>query len=565
MLTHLYIRDFAIIDQVELELAAGMTVLTGETGAGKSILVDALGLALGDRADSGAVRHGCERAEISVGFDVAGLPAFKAWLHEQGIDAEDDCVIRRVITREGRSRGFVNNVSVPMQTLQQAGAWLVDIHGQHEHQSLLHRDVQRDLLDDFAGHAALREEVAKCYHRWQDLNTQWQTLRQAADDRESRLDLLRYQIRELDALSPAAGEGAALEEEHTRLHHANHLLDTCQRALQTLYEDEGALTAQLGRTTQELTQLQRYDSRLAAPLQLLGEAAIQLDEAAAELRNYVNEIDLDPARLAQVENRLNALHDAARKHRVAVEELPALHERLAAELAALENSDVQLESLRKEIASAAGRYEELAAQLGAGRAAAATTLSNLVSRHIHELGMPGGRFSIALEARPAADYSPHGMEQVEFLVGANPGQPPRPLAKVASGGELSRISLAIQVVAARDVRVPTLIFDEVDAGIGGGVAEMVGKQLRSLGGSHQVLCVTHLPQVAALAHHHWQVSKQTRNGETFTAVAALSETARCEEIARMLGGVEITRQTRAHAKEMIARAKARADLGEVTS
>ena len=565
MLTHLYIRDFAIIHQVELELSAGMTVLTGETGAGKSILVDALGLALGDRADSGVVRHGCERAEISIGFDIAGLAAFKAWLHEQDIDAEDDCVIRRIITREGRSRGFINNHSVPMQTLQQAGAWLVDIHGQHEHQSLLHRDVQRDLLDDFAGHAALREKVAECYYQWQTLDTQWHTLRQTAADREARLDLLRYQVRELDGLNPAAGEGAALDEEHTRLHHANRLLDTCQRALQTLYEDEGALTAQLGRTTQELTQLQRYDSRLAAPLQLLGEAAIQLDEAAAELRNYANAIDLDPERLTQVENRLNALHDAARKHRVAVEELPALHERLTSELAALENCDVQLESLRKEIATAAAHYEELARQLGAGRASAATTLAAAVSRHIHELGMPGGRFSIALEARTAADYSPHGMEQTEFLVSANPGQPPRPLAKVASGGELSRISLAIQVVAARNVRVPTLIFDEVDAGIGGGVAEMVGKQLRALGGSHQVLCVTHLPQVAALAHHHWQVSKQTRDGETFTAVAALSESARCEEIARMLGGMEITRQTRAHAKDMIARAQAHAELGEVTS
>ena len=565
MLSHLHIRDFAIIDQVELELAAGMTVLTGETGAGKSILVDALGLALGDRADSGAVRHGCERAEVSVSFDITELAAFKEWLHDQGIDAEDECVIRRIITREGRSRGFINNHSVPMQTLQQAGAWLVDIHGQHEHQSLLHRDVQRDLLDDFAGHAALREEVAETYYRWQSLNAQWQTLRQAAADREARLDLLRYQVRELDGLNPAANEAAALEEEHTRLHHANRLLDTCQRALQTLYEDEGALAAQLGRTTQELTQLQRYDSRLAAPLQLLDEAAIQLDEAAAELRNYADAIDLDPQRLAQVENRLNALHDAARKHRVAIEELPALHERLSAELAALENSDVQLESLRKEIASAAAHYEELARQLGAGRAPAAAKLSNVVSRHIHELGMPGGRFGIVLEPRAAGDYSPHGMEQIEFVVSANPGQPPRPLAKVASGGELSRISLAIQVVAARDVRVPTLIFDEVDAGIGGGVAEMVGKQLRALGGSHQVLCVTHLPQVAALAHHHWQVSKQTRNGATFTAVTALSDTARCEEVARMLGGVEITRHTRAHAKEMIARAQARAEIGEVTS
>jgi DNA repair protein RecN (Recombination protein N) len=565
MLTHLYIRDFAIIDQVELELASGMTTLTGETGAGKSILVDALGLALGDRADSGAVRHGCERAEVSIGFDVSALPGFLAWLNEQGIDAEDECLIRRIITREGRSRGFINNHPVPMQTLQQAGNWLVDIHGQHEHQSLLRRDVQRELLDDFAGHDDLRRDVAECFGQWRTLKEQWQALQQAAGERESRLDLLRYQVQELDALQPVADEAAALEEEHTRLHHANRLLETCQRALQLLYEDEGALSAQLGHTTQELAQLQLYDARLATPLQLLGEAAIQLDEAAAELRNYVSDVDLDPQRLQEVEDRMNALHDAARKHRVEVAELPALHARLQEELAGLEHSDVKLAGLQTDIDAAAARYRELAKKLGAGRKRAAKTLGKQVSAHIHTLSMPGGRFDIVLDERTAEDFSPQGMEQIEFQVSANPGQPLRPLTKVASGGELSRISLAIQVATARNVRVPTLIFDEVDVGIGGGVAEMVGKQLRTLGVSHQVLCITHLPQVAALAHHHLQVSKQTRDGQTFTAIVPLTETARCEEIARMLGGMEITRQTRAHAKEMIARARGDATLGEVTS
>ncbi|MEJ2574806.1 MAG: DNA repair protein RecN, partial [Gammaproteobacteria bacterium] len=554
MLTHLHIRDFAIIDQVELELASGMTALTGETGAGKSILVDALGLALGDRADSSAVRHGRERAEVSVGFDVGTLPAFLAWLHEQGIEAEDECLIRRIVTREGRSRGFINNHPVPMQTLQQAGRWLVDIHGQHEHQSLLRRDVQRELLDDFAGHHALCQELAEHHARWRALTDQWQDLQRAAGERESRLDLLRYQVQELDALQPCADEAAALEEEHTRLHHANRLLETCQRAVQLLYDDEGALCSRLGHTTQELTELQRYDARLAAPLQLLGEAAIQLDEATAELRNYVSDFDLDPQRLMEVEGRMNALHDAARKHRVDVAELPALHARLQGELAGLENGDVKLAELQREIDAAAARYRELAKKLSAGRKRAAKTLGTQVSGHIHALGMPGGRFGIDLAARAAEDFSPYGMEQIEFQVSANPGQPLRPLTKVASGGELSRISLAIQVATARNVRIPTLIFDEVDVGIGGGVAEMVGKQLRTLGGSHQVLCITHLPQVAALAHDHLQVSKQTRDGQTFTAIVPLTEAARCEEIARMLGGMEITRQTRAHAKEMIARA-----------
>jgi DNA repair protein RecN (Recombination protein N) len=556
MLTHIYIRDFAIIDHLELELGGGMTALTGETGAGKSILVDALGLALGDRADNGVVRHGCERAEIAATFDIAELAGFPDWLREQGIDAGEDCILRRIVTREGRSRGFINNHPVPMQTLQRAGGWLADIHGQHEHQSLLQRDVQRDLLDDFGGHAALREGLAQCYAQWRDLSEQWQTLHRAAADRESRLELLRYQVKELDDLNPGADEIAALEEEHTRLHHASRLLDTCRRALQTLYEDEGALVTQLSHTSQELEQLQRYDSRLAAPLQLLHEAAIHLDEAAGELRDYAETIDLDPGRLADVESRINILHDTARKHRVAVAELPALHARLGQELAALENSDVQLESLRQEIEGAARRYEETARALGAGRKKAAKTLASRISRQLQDLGMPGGRFDIGLEARTAADYSPHGMEQVEFQVSANPGQPLRPLAKVASGGELSRISLAIQVIAAHGVRVPTLVFDEVDVGIGGGVAEMIGKQLRVLGGSHQVLCVTHLAQVAALAHHHLQVNKQSRGGQTFTVITPLAETARCEEIARMLGGLEITKQTRAHAAEMITRAQA---------
>ncbi len=558
MLTHLYIRDFAIIDQVELELAGGMTALTGETGAGKSILVDALGLVLGDRADSSVVRHDCERAEVSATFDVAALPAFLAWLNEQGIDVEEDCILRRLITREGRSRGFINNHPVPMQTLQQAGGWLVDIHGQHEHQSLLRRDVQRELLDDFAGHGALCDQVTECYYQWQALNQKWQDLHHAAADREARLDLLRYQVRELDALNPSADEVAALEEEHTRLHHANRLLDTCQRALQTLYEDENSLSAQLGHTRQELEQLQRYDARLAAPLQLLNDAAIQLDEAAGELRDYAGSVDLDPRRLAEVENRMNELHDAGRKHRIEVAELADLHGRLREELAELENSDVQLESLQQDIEAAAQRFDKLAAKLSAGRNKAAKTLGTQVSKHIHELGMPGGRFAITLEARAAGEYSPHGMEQVEFQVSANPGQPLRPLTKVASGGELSRISLAIQVITARSVRVPTLVFDEVDVGIGGGIAEIVGKQLRTLGGSHQVLCVTHLPQVAALAHHHLQVSKEARGGQTFTVITPLSETARCEEIARMLGGLEITKQTRAHAKEMVKKAKEKA-------
>ncbi len=555
MLTHLHIRDFAIIDELELTLGPGMSALTGETGAGKSILVDALGLVLGDRADSGVVRHGRERAEISASFDINGLTPLHAWLEEQGLDASGECVVRRLITAEGRSRGFINGQTVPMQSLQQLGAWLADIHGQHEHQSLLRRESQRQLLDDYANHGELLRELADCFHAWKTLNEQLTRLRSAAASRDARLDLLRFQVHEFASLNLREDELPQLDEEHTRLHHAQRLLDTAQHSLARLYEDDSCVVSELNHQTHELEQLLRYDTRLDAPLQLMREAAIQLTEAAGELRDYLAGLELDPQRLTWVEERLNALHDAARKHRVQPQELAALHTRLAEELAALENSDVQLEELAAELAKQQTQYQSLAKKLSAGRAKAAKSLAAEVTARLQELGMPGGQFSIILEARAAADFSASGMEQVEFHVSANPGQPPRPLAKVASGGELSRISLAIQVVSSRYLRVPTLVFDEVDVGIGGGVAEIVGKQLRELGTTHQVLCITHLPQVAALAHHHLQVRKQRKGEDTVTTIAPLSDAERYEEIARMLGGVEITKQTRAHAKEMVSRSR----------
>jgi len=555
MLMHLHIRDFAIIAELELDLRGGMTALTGETGAGKSILVDALGLALGDRADSGVVRHGRERADVSASFDIAALPDLQAWLEEQGLDAGGECVARRLITAEGRSRGFVNGNSVPMQTLQQLGAWLVDIHGQHEHQSLLRRDVQRQLLDDYAGHGPLLNELAACFQQWQMLDQKLDQLRTAAESRDARLDLLRYQVQELDALAAGAGEIGQLEEEHARLHHTQRLLDSAERSLQQLYDDDGAVISVLNQRSAELEQVLRYDARLGAPLQLMREAVIQLDEAVAALRDYVANADLDPARLGAVEERLSTLHDVARKHRVEPEALPALHAGLTAELAELENSEVHLEKLAADLKLSAQRYRMLAQQLSEGRARAARDLATEVSTRLQDLGMPGGQFAIALEPRRPDDYAATGMEQVEFQVSANPGQPLRPLTKVASGGELSRISLAIQVVTSRCLRVPTLVFDEVDVGIGGGVAEIIGKQLRALGMAHQVLCITHLPQVAALAHYHLQVRKQSSDATTATTIIPLSGTARYEEIARMLGGVEITKQTRAHAREMVTRAQ----------
>src|SRR3569623_1769313 len=436
MLTHLHIRDSASSAQLDLELRGGMTALSGETGAGKSILVDALGRALGDRADSGVVRHGRERADVSASFDIAALPDLQAWLEEQGLDAGGECVARRLITAEGRSRGFVNGNGVPMQTLQQLGAWLVDIHGQHEHQSLLRRDVQRQLLDDYAGHGALLNELAACFQQWQMLDQKLGQLRAAAESRDARLDLLRYQVQELDALAAGDGEIGQLEEEHARLHHTQRLLDSAERSLQQLYDNDDAVITVLNQRSSELEQVLRYDPRLGAPLQLMREAAIQLDEAVAALRDYVANADLDPARLGTVEERLSNLHDVARKHRVEPEALPALHAGLSAELAELENSEVHLEKLAADLKLSAQRYRMLAQQLSEGRARAAHDLAAEVSSRLQELGMPGGQIAIALEPRRPDEYAAAGMEQVEFQVSARPGPPLRPRTKVASGGEL---------------------------------------------------------------------------------------------------------------------------------
>lgn len=557
MLTHIEIRDFTIIDHLDLELNQGMTVLTGETGAGKSILVDALGLVLGDRADSGVVRHGCERTEINAAFDVSGMAAARAWLAEYELDADGDCLLRRTISAEGRSKGYINGRTVPLQMLQELGGKLVDIHGQNEHQSLLKSDVQRQLLDDYAGHAALLAGLENTYKRWKASSAELETLRRAAHDRESRLELLRYQAGELEALELGEQEVSALEEEHARLANTGRLLETCQSALHSLYEsDEGAVLTILDKVLGEVEQLRAIDNRLAAACDLLNNALIQTGECANELRHYRESLELDPERLQWIEQRLDTIHQLARKHRVPPGELPALLTRLSDELAAIAHSDARLGQLQNELDRIALAYREQARALGESRSRAAGDLAERVTTAMQPLGLPNARFEIALQTLDDERFSPTGMERVEFLVSTNPGQPVKPLHKVASGGELSRISLAIQVITAHSSHIPTLIFDEVDTGIGGGVAETVGRQLRALGESHQVLCVTHLPQVAALGHHHLYVSKQTQQNSTTTGIRRLDDNARNEEIARMLGGVEITEQTRAHAREMIGRAGA---------
>ncbi len=562
MLTQLRIRDFAIVETLDLDLASGMTAVTGETGAGKSILVDAIGLLLGDRADSSAIRHGAERADISAVFDLDALPVARTWLAERDLNGEGECHLRRVIASNGRSRNYINGVPQPAQALRELGEWLVDIHGQHEHQSLLRREAQRQLLDDYAGNATLVAEVAEHYRTWNRLRQELRDLRQASSERDARLDILRYHLKELAALNLAEGEVAQLESEQRRLANASQLLDTGQRLLNQLSEgDEGTVADQLGHSLRELDTLSRLDARLTPISELLNAALIQVQEASGELRGYVQALDLDPDHLAGVEQRLTAAHQLARKHRLDAGELPALQARFEAELDTLEHSETRLDDLQQAVKMARAAYQESADQLSERRTVAVRELSERVSQALTELGMPGGRFAMTLERLDKP--TPGGLETVEFLVSANPGQPLRPLAKVASGGELSRISLAIQVITARAARIPTLIFDEVDSGIGGGVAEVVGRQLRTLGGNRQVLCVTHLPQVAAQAHQQLKVEKRTDGETTHTGVQPLATDERITEIARMLGGLELTANTLAHAREMVEKAALSTAEGEI--
>lgn len=557
MLTHIHIRNFAIIDELDLDLSGGMTALTGETGAGKSIVVDALGLVLGDRADSAVVRHGAAKADISVSVDLCELPAARQWLEDNDLDAEDECLLRRVVSHDGRSKIYINGSPSTLQLVRELGNLLVDIHGQHEHQSLLRREMQRELLDDYADNTRLRAAVAQAYSHWKGLRERLDSLTLAGDERQARVELLRFQVGELEALDLRDGEYQELSEEHQRLAHAGRLLELAEGSYTALYDaEEQSIHSLLGHQLHDLGEAAELDPSLKEPLELINSAQIQLREAADALRHYADAMDLDPERLAFLDERLGLMHDLARKHRVPPEELPALHQRLAEELAELEGDAFDVETLEAELTKAENAYRDAAEKLRSSRIKAARQLNKGVTDAMQDLGMEGGHFEIAVSPDDNDRFAPHGLDDIEFQVSANPGQPIQPLARVASGGELSRISLAIQMIAARSVTVPTLVYDEVDTGIGGAVAEVVGRQLRRLGETRQVLCVTHLPQVAAQAHHHLQVAKRKGRDTTQTRIEALEQAQRVEEIARMLGGVELTEQTLAHAEEMIQRAQA---------
>lgn len=555
MLTQLYIRDFTIVERLELVFERGFTVLTGETGAGKSILVDALAFALGVRADSAVIRHGCRQAEIIASFELAAQSGAARWLAERELFADGECVLRRLLDTDKASRGFINGRPVPIQMLRELGEYLVDIHGQHEYQSMLRRDGQRALLDDFAGLGQEIDTLGGHYTALKALEAQRQDLSERSADRAARIELLRFQVQELEGLGLSSEEIERLDEEQRRLAHGAELLAGLQEIMHSLYDDERSSAASvLARAIQRLEQLSPYDSRLSALAGLLGEASIRIDETANELHHYVDRLDLDPQRLQQVEQQLSLVHDVARKHRVRPPELPSVLTRLQAELTSLGDADLSIARIEEELSAHRQAYAELATRVSQRRKTAAAKLTEQTSALMQELGMAGGQFSIELTALPEGEISATGLERVEFLVSANPGQPLRALAKVASGGELSRISLALHVATARSARIPVLIFDEVDVGIGGRVAEIVGQKLRDLGRTREVLCITHLAQVAALGDLHLRVSKATKAARTFAQVRLLSESERVAEIARMIGGIKISQQTLEHAQDMLARA-----------
>jgi len=551
MLSHIFVKDLVIVTSLELELEAGMTALTGETGAGKSILIDALGLALGDKSDAEMIRSGCEQAEIVAGFDLELSPGARAWLEDRDLDDGDECLVRRLLVRKGRSRAYVNGRPATGAQLQGLGEHLVDIHGQHAHQSLLRPKTQRDLLDGYGGHTALAEQVAGLYHSFRNHNERHRRLQAESVDRAARLDLLHYQVEELAALEMTSTEIQELDQEQRRLSNLGALQETTGRLLNQLYDGEPSLHAGLSKAVAELDTLVGFDEQLVETRDLLEGAVIQAEEAAGNLRQYLGGLDLDPRLMDQVETRLTQVHDLARKYRVLPDRIPETLDALRQELESLERDDSALDSLAEERDKAFNAFLAAAEHLSDARARAADNLTETVSKAMQELGMAGGRFAVEVRRIEPEAASAHGLDRVAFLVSANPGQPLQPLAKVASGGELSRISLGIQVVTAECGTVPSLVFDEVDVGIGGGVAEIVGRLLRTLGSSRQVLCVTHLPQVAAQAHNHLQVRKLTRDGQTYTAIETLEGEKRVGEIARMLGGTEITQKTLEHAKEMI--------------
>ncbi len=553
MLRSLNIRDFVIVDELDLDLDHGFTVLTGETGAGKSILLDALSLVLGERADPSQIREGKNKAEISALFSLDGSlkELISNWLDEQGFNLEDDgatLILKRIIDSSGRSRAFINGGIATLNQTKELGNHLVDIHGQHAHQLLLKTGAQRDLLDH---QAQLQEQVLTVkglYQEWQAAKKQLELAKSAGESLQKEQERLSWQLEELEQLAPKAGEWAEIDVEYSRLANAAKLIEGSQNALAMLSEQEGNAEELLGKAFTEIEDLAKLDSHLEDAKISLESAQIQISEATHSLNRYLQKIDVDPDRLAEVEERLKALHSAAKKFKVTPEELPTTWLDIKEKVNAIKDSQ-DLAALEKNLLATQAEYNKAAKSLSLNRTKAAKTLEKLVTEAMQDLSMAGGQFVIGIE--PLAEGNAYGLENIEFLVAGHPGVSPKPLSKVASGGELARISLAISVITSEASQIPTLIFDEVDSGIGGAVAETVGKRLKELGQAHQVLCVTHLAQVAAQGHQHWKVEKQSSNNSTTSSITSLNRQERVEEIARMLGGTEITDTTRRHARELL--------------
>ena len=550
MLAHLSIRNYLLVESVELDFAPRLTVLTGETGAGKSILIDALALALGDRAEGGVVRPGAARAEIAAEFAIDGLPQLAAWLDEAGFAADDGVLIlRRVIDAGGRSRAFINGSAAPLTQLKDAADFLLDIHGQHAHHALLRPQTQREVLDAYAGAQPLAEKVGGAWHAWQAARQHRLEAETHGQARQIEREGLHLAVEELRALGDDHARWDEIQTEHARLAHVTTLLEGSHALIEGLDESEGAVSGQLGEMGARLDTMQAVDDGLKDVAALLNSASADVAEAVHALRRYVGHLNLDPERLAELDRRLSDMHRLARKHRVQPDALGGLLQQIETRLAELAASD-DLDALRAAEDAAWTHYQNEAKQLGALRSKAATALSKQVTAAMNELALAGGQLDVQLPA--ASEPRAHGLEDVSFLVASHPGLPPGPLARVASGGELSRISLAIQTALSGVAGVPTLIFDEVDVGIGGSVAEAVGRRLAKLGETRQVLVITHLPQVAARGAQHLRVSKQAHGGFVSSNIELLDDEARVEEVARMLGGLKITATTRQHAAEMLA-------------
>ncbi len=550
MLSHLSIRNYLLVESVELDFAPGLTVLTGETGAGKSILVDALALALGDRAEGGVVRQGAARAEIAAEFEIDGRPQLAAWLDEAGFASDGGALIlRRVIDAGGRSRAFINGSAAPLTQLKEAAEFLLDIHGQHAHHALLRPQTQREVLDAYAGALPQAAAVRDAWHAWQAARQRRLDAESHGQARQIEREGLTLTVEELRALGDDLARWDEIQTEHARLAHVTTLLEGSQALIEGLDEGEAAVSSQLGELSARLDAMQAVDDSLGEIAALLNAASANVAEAVHALRRYAGHLNLDPERLAELDRLLADMHRLARKHRVQPDALAGLLEQFRARLAELAASD-DLDALQANEDAAWARYQTDAKQLSALRRKAATALSKQVTAAMHELALAGGHLDIVLQ--PTGEARAHGQEDIGFLVASHPGLPPGPLGKVASGGELSRISLAIQTALSGMAGVPTLIFDEVDVGIGGSVAEAVGRRLAKLGETRQVLVITHLPQVAARGTQHLRVAKQANGGFVTSNIESLDEAARVEEIARMLGGLKITATTRQHAAEMLA-------------